>query len=1045
MKILSYLLFSVLTAASFSALAQVNLSPTPTRAIGQDDLLHGAANLVEGREFNGPIALALDTSLTPPALYVSDLFNNRVLGFKNAASFANGQKADIVIGQLDFLSSTAQGPGSVSSGGRSTGLAFPTGLLTDSKGNLYVIDSGNNRILRFPTPFTHPSQFPDLVIGQTSFNSNGANAGGASAKTLQLSVVSGGQLAPLAAYLAFDLQGNLWVADAGNNRVLRYNAGSIAAGAGNGPAADIVLGQTDFVTTTYNNPANDPTTLVALNEPTGIVFDNEGRLYVSESSSGARGRILIYNGALSIGTPANRIIGVVPSSVNPQPPAISEQQLGAAPGNLFLINDGVAICDTSNHRILIYPPASQFSSNNLTQQAVAVIGQKNFSVGTANRGQPQTDASSLAAPQSAFATATEIYIADYGNSRVIVMPYTGTGSSTVAGAATRLLGQDQFYLNSPNLVEGREFNFGGSNGGIAIDSSATPPHLYIADTINNRILGFKDIRNVSFGAKADIVIGQPDFQRTLINYPAGDPTKPNASGLYLPIGLTLDSSGNLYVADRGNSRVVRFPTPFATPTMLPAADLVLGQFSLTGPTITDASANTMSAPYGLAFAHQNGLLVSDAVHNRVLYFPGTSATFTSGMAATKVFGQPNFTSTVSSTTISNRFTSPRGIATDADDQLYVADSGSGRIAIFGRVTSAGPDPIPGNSLIGATVNTPSGNQNIAMTNPQGVWVNATTGEIWVADSGAGFLLRYPQFNTLPLNNFAPNYVLQDGGAPLANAQDSFGDLFTVDSANRVTINYPALAFVNAASLYPNLALAPGAIGTIFGFINQFTTTAQAASALPLPTQIQNVEVLVGGAPAPIFYLGNNQINFQVPSGTSTTGSVEVTVERTDTGQILGDSSLAMNTVAPALFTLNGSGQGQVVALNQDNTVNGPSNPATNGSVIQFFGTGQGIVPNMPADGTASSGLLPTPYTPQVIIGTGLTNNPLPPGNVQYSGLAPGLVGVWQINALIPNEVAPTASSPGQLTPVAIVVGTNYSTGKAGAVLVTTIWVKQPGK
>jgi uncharacterized protein (TIGR03437 family) len=181
----------------------------------------------------------------------------------------------------------------------------------------------------------------------------------------------------------------------------------------------------------------------------------------------------------------------------------------------------------------------------------------------------------------------------------------------------------------------------------------------------------------------------------------------------------------------------------------------------------------------------------------------------------------------------------------------------------------------------------------------------------------------------------------------------------------------------------------------------------------------------------------------VPSGTATSGNVEVTVERTDTGQILGDSYLAMNTVAPALFTVNSSGQGQVVALNQDNTVNGPNNPATNGSVIQFFGTGQGVVPNMPADGTAASGPVPTPYTPQVIIGSAAANNPLPASNVQYSGLAPGLVGVWQINALIPSTVAPTLSSPNQQTRVGIVVNGNYSTGVAGATLVTTIWVAQP--
>jgi uncharacterized protein (TIGR03437 family) len=316
----------------------------------------------------------------------------------------------------------------------------------------------------------------------------------------------------------------------------------------------------------------------------------------------------------------------------------------------------------------------------------------------------------------------------------------------------------------------------------------------------------------------------------------------------------------------------------------------------------------------------------------------------------------------------------------------------------------------------------------------------------VASTGAHLLVRFPQFNNLPINNFLPNYVITSSGAPFALAQDSFGDLFTADSSNRVTINYPTFGTFNAASFYPGLPLAPGAIGSIFGFINQFTGgSSAAAAAVPLPTQIQNVEVLVGGIPAPIFYLGDHQVNFQVPAATPTTGSVEVTIERTDTGQILGDSFISVNTVAPALFSLNGSGQGQVVALNQDNTVNGPTNPAANGTVIQFFGTGQGLVPDMPADGTPSTGLKPTPYTPQVIIGSGASNNPLPASFVQYSGLAPGLVGVWQINALIPDTVAPTLSSPGQQTRVAIVVNGNSSTGVAGAVLLTTIWVKQPGK
>src|SRR5580700_4634392 len=81
--------------------AQITLNPIPTRAIGQDSvqITNLNPNLVEGREFDTPEGLALDTTTNPPALYVSDTVNNRVLGFKNATSFTNGRAADLVLGQ----------------------------------------------------------------------------------------------------------------------------------------------------------------------------------------------------------------------------------------------------------------------------------------------------------------------------------------------------------------------------------------------------------------------------------------------------------------------------------------------------------------------------------------------------------------------------------------------------------------------------------------------------------------------------------------------------------------------------------------------------------------------------------------------------------------------------------------------------------------------------------------------------------------------------------------------------------------------------------
>src|SRR5229473_2254748 len=197
----------VLICVAGTLSAQVNLNRSPSRAIGQPQLIvnTGNPNLVEGREFYAPQAIAIDTSVTPPVLYVSDLLNNRVLGWKNASDFAFGAKADFVIGQQDFFSTARLGPGTIVS----SGLYRPMGLAVDRSGNLYVIDAGNNRILRFPRPYTQSDQLPNLVIGQTGLSCstcNQPNSGGISAKTI--SVLSG--LGLFVSNLAFDAQGNLW-------------------------------------------------------------------------------------------------------------------------------------------------------------------------------------------------------------------------------------------------------------------------------------------------------------------------------------------------------------------------------------------------------------------------------------------------------------------------------------------------------------------------------------------------------------------------------------------------------------------------------------------------------------------------------------------------------------------------------------------------------------------------------------------------------------------------------------------------------------------
>ncbi len=184
---------------------------------------------------------------------------------------------------------------------------------------------------------------------------------------------------------------------------------------------------------------------------------------------------------------------------------------------------------------------------------------------------------------------------------------------------------------------------GVSGGGLVVDTSSNPPHLYVADTFNNRILGFRNALTVGTDAnslltqKADLVIGEPDLNTSVVNYPTGNPVgsvTPNATGLNGPIGLVVDSSGNLYVADSGNGRVVRYPSPFnQNQTNLLPASLVLGQnaFNSTPNGLTGPA--NLGAPYGLAILSDGSLAVSDRQFNRVLIYRKNGADFTSGQTA----------------------------------------------------------------------------------------------------------------------------------------------------------------------------------------------------------------------------------------------------------------------------------------------------------------------------------------------------------------------------------------------------------------------------
>ena len=198
---------------------------------------------------------------------------------------------------------------------------------------------------------------------------------------------------------------------------------------------------------------------------------------------------------------------------------------------------------------------------------------------------------------------------------------------------------------------------------------------------------------------------------------------------------------------------------------------------------------------------------------------------------------------------------------------------------------------------------------------------------------------------------------------------------------------------NAASGQANIA-APGSIVSIFG--SGLAQSTMGASGFPLQTTLGGASTGITGLvafgifSAPIYYASPTQINIQLPFF-PTSGAPDLTVNLG--GQNVGETIFVMQSTAPGIFLLNGT---QAAALNQDGTVNGPTQPALAGSVIQVYATGLGAVDNPVVEGAAApaSPLSQTIATVQASIGGQAAQ-------VQFAGLAPGFAGLYQVNVVVP--------------------------------------------
>lgn len=218
-------------------------------------------------------------------LFVVDQNNNRVLIW-NSIPTANDTAADLVLGQTGFTTATS-GIDTYSSTLLTYSMSMnqPSDLWTDGRGNLFIADTGNNRVLYYSVVPTGNNPQATYVIGQTAFGQNSASSG-AQHLDSPWGVYSDGS--------------NLFVGDTGNNRVLQFSLSSLASGAD----AEYVFGQDDFTHTAYNDDdqngengdqqnsqTNTDPTANTLHSPKGVYATSGGSLYVADSGNN---RILQY-------------------------------------------------------------------------------------------------------------------------------------------------------------------------------------------------------------------------------------------------------------------------------------------------------------------------------------------------------------------------------------------------------------------------------------------------------------------------------------------------------------------------------------------------------------------------------------------------------------------------------------------------------------------------------------------------------------------------------------------------------------------------------
>ena len=547
------------------------------------------------------------------------------------------------------------------------------------------------------------------------------------------------------------------------------------------------------------------------------------------------------------------------------------------------------------------------------------------------------------------------------HSQNMITTLAGDGFSGYAG--------DGFQASSAALNHPR---------GIAIDSTGM---VYIAD-VDNHV-----IRRVTPAGIISTIAGSG------INGFAGE----NVSALYAAfsnvMGIALDASGNLYIADSSNQRIRKIGLNGYVTTF--AGNGGSGSFSGDGGPATAAALNT---PTSLVFDPAGNLYFADSSNQRIRRIDTNGIITTiAGNGREGFSGDGGF-----ATNATMDF--PLGLARDAAGNLYFADGNNNRIrkistgGIISTFVGNGSARYAGDGGLAAiaSINIPS---DVAIDG---------AGNMYVADSGNNRVRKVDPTGIITTITGTGTDGFSGDGGPAAQAMLSFPWGVLTDAAGAVYIAdrvnsrirkiaavvtgppvTPALTgtAVNGATFVKNVAIAPGAIVTIFG--SNLADGVAIAGGAPYPTVLGTTTVTFNGLAAPLFYVSPGQINAQAPFEMGV-GAASIQVKHGTA--VSAPSTVTVASVSPGIFILDQvTSQGAILHANY--AIVGSNSPARTGETLQVYTTGLGVL-DVPVRSGDPSPVANTLSHPIVQIGGVFAT-------VVYSGLAPGFAGLYQVNVTVP--------------------------------------------